>query len=77
MRVSAAEPDKPDCWHAGRHQIPRHGAALLESSDAGVAVTIGPAVLTIRVCTVLGSVVLALLMLVAVAGIAGLTIAAL
>lgn len=41
VRVSAAEPDKPDCWHAGRHQIPRHGAALLESSDAGVAVTIG------------------------------------
>ena len=39
--------------------------------------TVGLAVLTIRVCTVLGSVVLALLVLVAVAGIAGLTIAAL
>ncbi len=44
-----------------------NGAALLESWEAGIAVTIGLAVLTTLVCTVLGSLALALLSLVAVA----------
>ncbi|MFD9669504.1 hypothetical protein ACFWAY_49510 [Rhodococcus sp. NPDC059968] len=54
-----------------------NGAALLESWKAGIAVTVGLAVLTTLVCTVLGSFALALLALVAVAGIAGLITAAL
>ncbi|PBC35044.1 hypothetical protein CJ179_50090 [Rhodococcus sp. ACS1] len=53
------------------------GTALLESWEAGIAVTVGLAMLTTLVCTVLGSVALALLALVAVAGIAGLITAAL
>ncbi|MFC9557599.1 hypothetical protein ACFTWF_43090 [Rhodococcus sp. NPDC056960] len=52
--------------------------ALLEGREAGIAVPLGLALLTILVfAAVLGSSPLALLMLVAVAGIAALTAAAL
>ncbi|UZG60146.1 hypothetical protein [Rhodococcus opacus] len=61
----------------GRDDPASTGEALLESWEAGIAVTIGLALLTILVCTVLGSFPLALLALVAVAGIAGLITAAL
>ncbi|MHA4854653.1 MULTISPECIES: hypothetical protein [unclassified Rhodococcus (in: high G+C Gram-positive bacteria)] len=54
-----------------------HCAALLESWEAGIAVTIGLALLTTLVCAVFGSLALALLVLVAVAGIAGLIAAVL
>jgi hypothetical protein len=47
-------------------------AALLESWEAGLAVTSGLALLATLACAVLGSFALALLVLVAIAGIAGL-----
>jgi hypothetical protein len=55
----------------------RHCAALLESWEAGFAVTIGLALLTTLVCAVLGSFPLALLVLVAIVGVAGLITAVL
>ncbi|GAF46856.1 hypothetical protein [Rhodococcus wratislaviensis] len=61
----------------GRDDPASTDAALLESWEAGIAVTICLALLTTLVCTVLGSFPLALLALVAVAGIAGLITAAL
>lgn len=62
----------------GRGDPTATDAALLESWEAGFAVTIGLALLTTTfLCTVLGSFPLALLALVAVAGIAGLITAAL
>jgi hypothetical protein len=62
----------------GRGDPTATDAALLESWEAGIAVTLGLALLTTTfVCTVLGSFPLALLALVAVAGIAGLITAAL
>lgn len=61
----------------GRDDPTASDAALLESWEAGIAVTIGLALLTTLVCTVLGSFPLALLALVAVAGVAGLITAAL
>jgi hypothetical protein len=61
----------------GRDDPTASDAALLESWEAGIAVTIGLALLTTLVCTVLGSFPLALLALVAVAGTAGLITAAL
>jgi hypothetical protein len=61
----------------GRDDPAASDAALLECWQAGIAVTIGLALLTTLVCTVLGSFPLALLALVAVAGIAGLITAAL
>lgn len=47
-------------------------ATLLESWEAGIAVTIGLALLTTLVCAVFESLALGLLVLVAIAGIAGL-----
>lgn len=61
----------------GRDDPTASDAALLESWEAGIGVTIGLALLTTLVCTVLGSFPLALLALVAVAGTAGLITAAL
>ncbi|MDV6286736.1 hypothetical protein [Rhodococcus jostii] len=61
----------------GRDDSTASDAALLESWEAGIAVTIGLALLTTLACTVLGSFPLALLALVAVAGVAGLITAAL
>ncbi|WP_236603631.1 hypothetical protein [Rhodococcus sp. WAY2] len=52
-------------------------AALLESWEAGIAVTVGLALLTTLVCAVFGSLALGLLVLVAIAGIAGLIAAVL
>ena len=70
----AAAPTRSDACHD-------HGPddeVLLERREAGIAVPVGLAVLSTLVCAaVLGSSPLALLMLVAVAGVAGLTAAAL
>ncbi|MCZ4590146.1 hypothetical protein O4328_42115 [Rhodococcus opacus] len=63
--------------NTGRDDPAPTDAALLECWQAGIAVTIGLALLTTLVCTVLGSFPLALLALVAVAGVAGLITAAL
>ncbi|TQC46052.1 hypothetical protein EEB14_28135 [Rhodococcus sp. WS4] len=70
-------PTTPTTLDTDRDHPAPPGTALLESWEAGIAVTIGLAVLTTLVCTVLGSVALAFLALVAVAGIAGLITAAL
>ncbi|PBC39232.1 hypothetical protein CJ179_34760 [Rhodococcus sp. ACS1] len=70
-------PTTPTTVDTDRDHSAPNDTALLESWEAGITVTIGLALLTTLMCTVLGSVALALLALVAVSGIAGLITAAL